>query len=127
MWGGEGGAAHAAPFRVHVTRGLRRAACGALPEASAPKEPGLVPPGHPKLGPPGVKCPIDASAYAATPELARLIVPCTNFDPDHRRCFRHPVDDVKVEEEVDSILDIFVSNIRLPSWPRFRPVVWNNV
>ena len=52
-----------------------------------------------------------------------------------RRAFDPPADGralpeeppPEVEEEVDSILDIFVSNIRLPSWPRFRPVVWNNV
>jgi len=61
--------------------------------------------GHPELGPPGMLCPIDAKYYKGKPELAAMIVPCTNFDPDHRRCFRHPEDDFVPEEVVDESPD----------------------
>ena len=61
--------------------------------------------GHPDLGPPGCLCPLDPAQYAKKPHLAKLIVPCTNMDPDHRRCFRHPEDDAVEEEVVDESAD----------------------
>jgi tetratricopeptide (TPR) repeat protein len=47
-----------------------------------------------------------------------MIIPCTNMDPDHRRCFRHPVDDFVAEEVVDETpdeLDLAVVRDE-PSW-----------
>ena len=66
--------------------------------------------GHPDLGPPGCLCPLDKAKYkdgkeASAAELAAKIVPCTNMDPDHRRCFRHPEDDFVAEEVVDETAD----------------------
>ena len=61
--------------------------------------------GHPELGPPGCLCPLDPKQYKAKPHLAKLIIPCTNMDADHRRCFRHPEDDEVVEEVVDEAPD----------------------
>jgi len=37
--------------------------------------------------------------------MADMIIPCTNMDPLHRKCFRHPEDDVVVEEVVDEAPD----------------------
>ncbi len=59
--------------------------------------------GHPELGPPGIFCPLDAKL--GPPCMESMIIPCTNFDPDHRRCFRHPIDDVVVEEVLDEAAD----------------------
>lgn len=59
--------------------------------------------GHPELGPPGVKCPLDPKL--GPPCMAGMIIPCTNMDPDHRRCFRHPEDDVVAEEVIDDAPD----------------------
>ena len=42
------------------------------------------------------------------------IQPCTNLDPDHRRCFRHPEDDEEVIEVVDESLDEV--RLRLDTW-----------
>jgi len=65
--------------------------------------------GHPELGPPGVMCPLDPKL--GPPCMAGMIVPCTNFDPEHRRCFRHPEDDVVKEEVVDESIDEFDSGV----------------
>jgi tetratricopeptide (TPR) repeat protein len=59
--------------------------------------------GHPELGPPGVKCPLDPKLGPKC--MASMIKPCTNFDPDHRRCFRHPEDDAVCEEVIDETPD----------------------
>lgn len=59
--------------------------------------------GHPELGPPGMKCPLDPKL--GPPCMADMIVPCTNMDPLHRKCFRHPEDDIVVEEVIDEAPD----------------------
>ena len=54
--------------------------------------------GHPELGPPGMKCPLHprlgmtGRGGVCPPVLAEMAAKhqCTNMDPDHRRCFRHP-------------------------------------
>ena len=69
--------------------------------------------GHPDLGPPGVKCPLHprlgmtGRGGVCPPVLAELAAKhqCTNMDPDHRRCFRHPEDDEEKVEIVDEAPD----------------------
>lgn len=66
--------------------------------------------GHPEIGPPGVKCPMHmrfgmtgmlGRGMPCPPVMAAMIKPCTNMDPNHRKCFRHPEDDEEVIEVVD--------------------------
>ena len=82
--------------------------------------------GHPELGPPGMKCPLHprlgmtGRGGVCPPVLAEMAAKhqCTNMDPDHRRCFRHPVDDFVAEEVVDETpdeLDLAVVRDE-PSW-----------
>lgn len=65
--------------------------------------------GNPELGPPGVKVPlhdrfgmvgVNGRGAACPPCVGELCAAnqCTNMDPDHRRCFRHPEDDPEVVE-----------------------------
>ena len=99
--------------------------------------------GHPDIGPPGTLCPLHTrfgmhgvvGRGGPCPScLEDMIVPCTNMDPDHRRCgallprtrthaqsqthshlnpqlarpsscFRHPEDDAVVEEVIDETAD----------------------
>lgn len=70
--------------------------------------------GHPELGPPGVKCPlhprfgmtgVPGRGGMCPPCMTDMIKPCTNMDPIHRKCFRHPEDDEVVEEVVDETPD----------------------
>ncbi|KAL1515134.1 hypothetical protein AB1Y20_004195 [Prymnesium parvum] len=70
--------------------------------------------GHPALGPPGVKCPlhprfgmhgVPGRGSSCPAVLSEMVVPCTNTDPDHLRCFRHPADDEEVVEVVDESPD----------------------
>jgi hypothetical protein len=71
--------------------------------------------GHPELGPPGIKVPLHTRfgmhgvygrGIPCPPCTADFIVPCDNFDPDHRRCFRHPEDDPEVVvADVDEAAD----------------------
>ena len=70
--------------------------------------------GHPELGPPGVKVPLHTRfgmsgmlgrGGPCPPCLEGMIQPCTNMDPDHRRCFRHPEDDEEVVEVIDETPD----------------------
>ena len=70
--------------------------------------------GHPELGPPGVKVPLHprfgmtgmlGRGAMCPPCMGGMIVPCTNMDADHRRCFRHPEDDEEVDETVDEAPD----------------------
>lgn len=76
--------------------------------------------GHPELGPPGVLCPLDPKL--GPPCMASMIVPCTNMDPDHRRCFRHPEDDVVVEEVIDESLDDLDKAVLIETEPWVEPV-----
>jgi hypothetical protein len=50
-----------------------------------------------------MKCPLDPKL--GPPCMADMIVPCTNMDPLHRKCFRHPEDDIVVEEVIDEAPD----------------------
>ena len=70
--------------------------------------------GHPEVGPPGLKCPLYTRFgmdgvgrdRPCPPILDSMIIPCTNMDPIHRRCFIHPEDVVvAVEEDVDETPD----------------------
>ena len=70
--------------------------------------------GHPELGPPGMLCPLHPrfgmtgimGRGAPCPEIMNgMIKPCTNMDPMHRKCFRHPEDDEEVEEVIDETPD----------------------
>lgn len=48
-------------------------------------------------------CPLEAKL--GPPIMKGMIVPCTNMDEHHRRCFRHPEDDVVVVEVIDEAPD----------------------
>lgn len=70
--------------------------------------------GHPLLGPPGMLCPLhprfgmtgmQGRGAPCPPCMTDMIIPCTNMDADHRRCFRHPEDDEEVIEVVDESAD----------------------
>ena len=70
--------------------------------------------GHPEIGPPGTKVPLhprfgmhgkDGRGGPCPPCLKDMVVPCTNMDPMHRKCYRHPEDDVEVVEVVDETED----------------------
>jgi len=70
--------------------------------------------GHPELGPPGVKLPLhprfgmhgfQGRGGHCPPCFTDMIIPCTNMDPNHRKCFRHPEDDEEVIEVVDEAAD----------------------
>ena len=71
--------------------------------------------GHPEIGPPGQLRPltmrfgmsglVGAKYPVCPPCMAEMIIPCTNMDPDHRRCFRHPEDDEEIVEVVDESTD----------------------